>query len=177
MKKILVFALAAVMALVSCNKGGQNKEEKEESVSLEGRWNAPRFVDDPDIYNYSLVFSGSNTLELYVIPYGWRCTGTYTYSNEAITYRITAISQSLTDVTFDENGVIDGYSGGMDSLNQNTLAPATGYAWYPLDNNRKDLYDEYVVNYGSFTFKLTSATTAESNIMGPSEKYIFTKQK
>ena len=174
MKKILVFALAAVMALVSC---GQKNDPSIPAGSLEGRWNAPRSEEQPDDYCFSLVFSGTNKLELYVIAYGWRCTGTYTFSNDAIHYSITEISQSLSGVTFDEHGVINSGSGGMDSLNPDTLQPSEGYAWYPLNNNRQDLYDEYVVNYASFTFKLTSDTTAESNLMGPSEKYIFTKQQ
>lgn len=165
MKKILFLLIAAMVALVSCDKADEN---------LDGRWDAPRRPGGDD-YVFSMVFSG-NKLDLYVIAYGWHCTGTYTYSDNVIKYNITGIQQSLTGVEFDEEGALISCSGGMESFNQTTLKPAEGYEWYDLGLNRQDLLEEYKDNYSSFTFKKTSATTAECNIMGPAESFTFTKK-
>jgi hypothetical protein len=174
MKKLFIIALAAIFALVSCDKSGGN-DTPGDSASLEGRWNAPRFEDNPSDIAYSFVFKG-NTLDLYVIAYGWRCSGTYTYSNNEITYNISSIKQSLIGVEYDEQHHIIAYSGGMGSLNATTLEPSEGYSWYGLEENRSDLVEEYKVNYAKFTFKLTSSTTADCNIMGPAEVFKFKKQ-
>lgn len=174
MKKLFIIALAAVFALVSCDKSGGN-DTPGDTASLEGRWNAPRFEDNPQDIAFTLVFSG-NKLELYPIAYGWRCTGTFTYSKNEITYTISNIEQCLTDVEYDEEHHMISYSGGMGSMDPKTLEPSAGYQWYGLGENRSDLLEEYKVNYSKFTFKLTSSTTAESNIMGPAEVFKFKKQ-
>ncbi len=83
MKKFLILALSAVVALVSCTEDGG---------SLDGRWDAPRSEEMPDALIYSFVF-GENSLDLYVHSYGWHCTGTYTYENDLIKYSITDIQQ------------------------------------------------------------------------------------
>ena len=64
----------------------------------------------------------------------------------------------------------------LGSLNATTLEPSEGYSWYGLEENRSDLVEEYKVNYAKFTFKLTSSTTADCNIMGPAEVFKFKKQ-
>ena len=174
MKKLFIIALAAVFALVSCDKSGGN-DTPGDTASLEGRWNAPRFEDNPRDIAYSFVFKG-NTLDLYVIAYGWHCSGTYTYSNDEISYSITQIQQSLTGVAYDAELDFWSYTGGMGSLDPNTLKPSEGYQWYDLGMNREDLLEEYKVNYAKFTFKLTSSTTADCNIMGPAEGFKFKKQ-
>ncbi|MBR5703864.1 MAG: hypothetical protein IKX45_06415 [Bacteroidales bacterium] len=168
MKKLAIILMTALVALVSCNKDDAN---------LDGRWNAPRHPGGND-YVYSFVFKG-NTLDIYVIAYGWHCTGTYTYSNNVVKYNITGIQQSLSEVEYDSEGKVIGHSGGgMGSLNQETLEPVEGNEWYDLGITRKDLLDEYKDNYSSFTFKKTSSTTAECDIMaGPEDMVIFTKQK
>ena len=170
MKKILVLALAAMMALASCTKSTKSTED----ASLDGTWLAARFEGTED-YAYRFDFKGEK-LDLYVISYGWHFTGTYTYANNTISYKISGAKCALSDVTFDEKGMIEGYSWMIGDLNAKTLALAAGYDWYNMLIYRPDLYDEYKENYAQFTFKLTSSTTAESNIMGPAEKFIFNKQ-
>ncbi|MBR5702713.1 MAG: hypothetical protein IKX45_00490 [Bacteroidales bacterium] len=171
MKRFLVFALAAMVALVSCNKN----DEPGDDVSLDGRWDAPRFEENPQDIAYSFVFNG-NKLDLYVIAYGWHCSGTFTYANDEISYSINSIQQSLTGVEYDAELDFWSYTGGMGSLDPNTLKPSEGYQWYDLGMNRKDLLEEYKMNYSKFSFKLTSSTTADSNIMGPAEVFKFKKK-
>lgn len=168
MKKLVVIALAALMALASCTK------KTDESTSLDGTWLAARFEGTED-YAYRFDFKG-NTLDLYVISYGWHFTGTYTYANNTVSYKITGAKCALSDVTFNEKGKIEGYSWMIGDLDAKTLKLKAGYDWYDMLLYREDLYEEYKGNYAQFTFKLTSSTTAESNIMGPAEKFIFNKQ-
>lgn len=167
MKKFLLIALSAVVALASCTKDGG---------SLDGRWDAPRSEEMPDALIYTFVFSG-NTLDLYVHSYGWHCTGTYTYENDLIKYNITDIQQSLIGVEFNGDGEMIAWNGGMGSMNSSTLQPSEGYQWYGLGVNRSDLLDEYKQNYAQFSFKKTSATTADCDIMGPADSFKFTKVK
>ena len=167
MKRILILALGAIIALASCTKEGG---------SLDGRWDAARSEEMPDDMIYSFVFKG-NTLDLYVHSYGWHCTGTYTYANDVIKYSITDIQQCLTGVAFDDDGKLISYSGGMGSMDSSTLKPSEGYQWYPLNLNRQDLFDEYKDNYKEFSFKKTSATTADCGIMGPAPVFKFKKVK
>jgi len=156
------------MALVSC--------DKEADGNLDGRWDASRSEEMPDDMIYTFVFKG-NTLDLYVHSYGWHCTGTYTYANDVIKYNVTDIQQSLSGVAFDDEGTLISYHGGMGSLNSSTLKPSEGYEWYPLNLNRQDLFDEYKDNYKEFSFKKTSATTADCGIMGPAPVFKFKKVK
>lgn len=167
MKKFFILALSAVMALASCTKDGG---------SLDGRWDAPRSEEMPNDMIYTFVFSGTS-LDLYVHSYGWHCTGTYTYENDLIKYNITDIQQSLIGVEFNGDGEMIAWKGGMGSMNSSTLQPSEGYQWYGLGVNRSDLLEEYKDNYSQFSFKKTSETTADCDIMGPAPVFKFTKVK
>ena len=167
MKKLFLITLAALMALVSCNKG--NNAEG----SLDGRWNALRSTDNPNDYAMSLIFNG-NKLDIYVIAWGWHWTGTYRYSDNEIMFTVDKAYQAYTDVSFDEDGNISSYSWEAGNLDGKTLKLADGFNWYELQRTRKDLYDEYKESFSEFDFVFTSTTTAMADPMGP--VFQFTKQ-
>lgn len=157
MKKIFVLAIAALMAMVSCNKGADG--------NLDGKWTAPRHEETPDDIALSLIFKG-NKLDLYINSYGWHFEGTYTYADDVIKYNISKGYASLTDVGKDEHGMIVEYSGGIESINHQTLEPSPGYDWYDMLIYRPDLYEEYSEWLSSFSFEIGSDGKARSDILG-----------
>ena len=155
MKKFLILALSAVIALASCTK----------EANLEGKWNAPRHNDNPDDIALSLIFKG-NKLDLYICSYGWHFEGTYSYADGVVKYDITKGYAALTDVEKDEHGKIIASAGGIDSIDHKTLEPYPSYAWYNMLDYREDLYEEYKEWLSSFTFEIGADGKAESNILG-----------
>lgn len=155
MKKFLILALSAVIALASCTK----------EANLDGKWNAPRHEDQPDDIALSLIFKGNN-LDLYICSYGWHFEGTYSYADGVIKYNITKGYAALTHVGRDEHGMIVEYSGGIESINHQTLEPNPEYGWYNMTEYRPDLYEEYTDMLSSFTFEIGSDGKARSNILG-----------
>ena len=155
MKKLFVLLGVALMTLTSCSKDNDTDNE----MSLEGRWNISKTEND---YSFSLIFKG-NKLDVYIIAWGEHIEGTYTYANNEVTYNITKQSKAWTDVSFDDEGNMISYSWMAGDMNQETFELAEGYAWYPIpDGDPQDVKDML----GKFTFKLTSSTTAETDLMG-----------
>ena len=133
--------------------------------SLDGRWTAPRSSEQPDDIALVLDFSG-NKLTLYIIAWGMRFEGTYTYASETVSYAITKGSKALTDVHYDGEGTMDSYSWMAGNLDANTLQLAEGYAWYDMtvaSNPFNDLYLEYKESLASFDLKMTGADQATSS--------------
>ena len=133
--------------------------------SLDGRWTAPRFSGQPDDIALVLDFSG-NKLTLYIIAWGMRFEGTYTYASETVSYAITKGYQALTDVHYNGEGTMDSYSWMAGNLDANTLQLAEGYAWYDMtvaSNPFNDLYLEYKESLASFDLKMTGADQATSS--------------
>ena len=163
MRKILTIALAALMALASCTKDG--------AASLDGKWDAPRSPEQADDIAFSLVFNGDH-LDLYVIAWGQRYSGNYSYANDVVSFNVTSASQAYTDVVY-EDGKIVGYSWSAGNLDPKTLKLASGYDWYDLSLSREDLYEEYKEMFSSFKFKLVGKDKAESDLMF---EPVFTRQ-
>ncbi|MBR5924955.1 MAG: hypothetical protein IKZ60_05775 [Bacteroidales bacterium] len=157
MKRLAIILMTALVALVSCSKDDTN---------LEGRWNAPRSDEQPDDTAIALIFSG-NKLDLYICSYGWHFEGTYTYADKTVKYNVTKAYSALTDVEIDERtGMIVAYSGGIESIDHNTLKPNAGYGWYDMLIYRPDLYEEYKDMLSSFTFEITGNGKAKSDVIG-----------
>lgn len=156
MKKMLLIALAAMMALVSCSKDEEN---------LEGRWNAPRFSEEPDDTALVLDFKGSN-LTLYIIPWGMRFEGTFSYSSETVTYNIIGGYKALSGVEYDDKGNMNAWEWWAGNLDATTLKLTAGYEWYDMTvdtNPFKEEYQEHKESLASFEFKFTGPDSATSS--------------
>lgn len=135
-----------------------------EPASLEGTWQAPRSAEQPNDIALVLNFSGNN-LTLYIIAWGMRLEGTYTYANETVTYTITKGSKALADVSYDAEGKINGYSWSAGGLDPNTLQLTEEYAWYDAtdaDNPFNEDYLELKTSLASFDLKVTGTNQATS---------------
>lgn len=158
MKRLFLLLTVALVALVSCKKEGDNS-------SLEGRWNVYREANDDSDYTYSLIFKG-NKLDVYIIAWGEHVEGTYTYANGKITYNISKVHKAWAEVyetepndkTLTISGSWDAYQG----MNKETFELASIYSWYLLSKNSS----HYPDMLQEIDFKLTSATTAETSLMG-----------
>lgn len=156
MKRLFLFLTIALVALVSCKK-------EDNSSSLEGRWNVWRSADNPQDYTFSLIFKG-NKLDVYIIAWGVHVEGTYTYANDEVTYNITKAQKAWTDVTFDEKtGEMITYYWMAGDMDKDTFALVPGYDWYPLPKDDPSYPGDML---SKFKFKLLSATTAETELMG-----------
>ena len=153
MKKFFILALSAVIALASCTK---------EDGNLDGRWNAAR-GEGMDDYAFSLIFKGDK-LTMYVIAWGQRYEGTYTYADDVITYNITNQYQAYSNVSYDDDGNMTSYHWGHGDMDQNTFKLAAGYDWYDMKKARPDLYEDNKEMYGSFTFHNNGDGTATTNL-------------
>ena len=154
MKRLFLLLGVALMTLTSCSK-----DEDKDSVSLDGRWNISKTEND---YSFSLIFNG-NKLDIYIIAWGEHVEGTYTFTDDEITYNITKQYKAWANVRYDDKGKMIGYSWSAGGMNQETFELAPEYDWYPInDGDPQDVRDML----GKFTFKLTSSTTAETNLMG-----------
>jgi hypothetical protein len=155
MKKMFIaFMAIAALVAVSCSKD----EEKTENTSIEGRWDAPRFADNPEDIAFVAIF-GKDNLDLYVIPWGQHMEGTYTYSNGMVHYDITAAYQAYTDVSYNDNGDMISWSWNAGNLDAATLTLSEGFDWYEMP------VDEYRQEFGDFEFKI-NGNTATSTLVG-----------
>ena len=169
MKK-LMFVLATVAAFmtVSCTKTENEEtpgttgttETPENTTSIIGRWEAPRFSDTPEDIAFVALF-GETDLDLYVIAWGQHLKGTYTWANDSVNYNITEAYKAYTDVTFDDDGNMTGsWVGG--NLDAATLTLTEGYNWYPMTEEDMNRAKE---NYGKFEFKV-NGNSATSTLVG-----------
>ncbi len=155
MKKILLL-LGLVLAFASC-------EKKETSTSLEGRWNVYK---TDKAYSFSLIFKG-NQLDVYIIAWGEHVVGTYTYADDVVKYKISKVYKAWEtngNIERDKNGdTITGAWDAYQGMNQETFELNPIYSWYPLSKDSShypgDMLEE-------FEFKLTSDTTAETDLLG-----------
>lgn len=154
---LLGIALAALTAFTACNG---NKDE--DSATLEGRWNVWRGADNPQDYTFSLIFKG-NKLDVYIIAWGVHVSGTYTYANDEVTYNITSAQKAWSGVTFNEKGEMETYSWMAGDMDKDTFELVPGYAWYPLPGDDPSHPGDML---SKFKFKLLTATTAETELMG-----------
>ena len=130
-------------------------------VSLDGRWEALRYEDNPDDVAFVAMFTGP-ILEIYIIAWGQHYIGEYTYANDVITYNITSAYQAYTDVTFDGDGKMISWSWEAGHLDAATFNLAEGYNWYTM--NAEDL-EEYKSRLKQFDFKVTG-DTAQTSLFG-----------
>lgn len=159
MKKTL-FALVAAAALmaVSCSKDEETTTPK---ASLVGRWEAPRFADEPEDIALVAIF-GEQDLDLYVIAWGEHMKGTYTWSDNVVRFNITEGYNAYTDVVYDEDGNIVGHSWNAGNLDATTLTLSSGYSWYPMTEEDLSRAKE---NFGEFEMKV-NGNTATSSLVG-----------
>jgi len=159
MKRLFYLLSIALIALVSCNGTG----DKDDSVSLDGRWNAARHADQPSDYAVSLIFKG-NQLDAYIIAWGHHFVGTYTIVDNVINYNITKAYVALKNVSFDEKGKLQSYEWLAGDMNQETFALNPGYDWY-----EESVVGSEMVNgkdiLSKFTFEV-DGDTATSDLFG-----------
>ena len=151
MKRILLLLGIALLALGAC--------KKEDDSSLDGRWNI--YKTDTD-YSFSFIFKG-NKLDVYVIAWGVHVEGTYTYADDEVNYNITKAQKAWADVSFDEDGKMVSYSWFAGDMDQETFKLKPGYDWYPLSEDDPQ-HPGFMLE--KFKFKLTSSTTAETELIG-----------
>ena len=152
MKRLFLLLTVALVALVSCKK-------EDSDSSLEGRWNVQKTETD---YSFSLIFKG-NKLDVYIIAWGVHVSGTYTYANNEVTYNITSAQKAWTDVSFDEKGKMITYSWMAGDMDKDTFELVPGYDWYPLPKDDPSYPGDML---SKFKFKLLTAITAETELMG-----------
>lgn len=172
MKKLFVLAMIAIMTFVACNND-ENNDTPDGKVSIEGRWNAPRFAERPDDYAFVLVFKGS-ALDLYIIAWGQHYLGTYTLADGRVNYTITDVYQAYSDVTYNEDGSMASWSWWAGNLNQDTFKLEEGFDWYLMNDNPD--YASYIEELSNFKFEIDENGTAHSDIFGI-EDIVFTKAK
>ena len=159
MKKFLIAIMAiATLFSVSCNK---EDEKTGDNTSIEGRWDAPRFADNPDDIAFVAIFSGEK-LDLYVIPWGQHMVGTYALTDGMVNYNISEAYQAYTDVALDGEGNIISWSWNAGNLDATTLTLAEGYDWYAMNEND---FNSAQQNFGEFEFNVNGAT-ATSTLVG-----------
>ena len=155
--KFIVALCAIGLCFASCNK-----DEDKGNASIEGRWEALRFADNPDDIAFVAIFVGEN-LDLYVIPWGQHMVGTFTLTNGVINYNITGAYQaSSVPVAYDDDGTMNTYSWFIGNLDATTLELTEGYNWYAI---RGVEFERVQDDFGQFEFKI-SGNTATSSLVG-----------
>jgi hypothetical protein len=155
--KFIVALCAIGLCFASCNK-----DEDKGNASIEGRWEALRFADNPDDIAFVAIFVGE-TLALYVIPWGQHMVGTFTLTNGVINYNITGAYQaSSVPVAYDDDGTMNTYSWYIGNLDATTLELTEGYNWYAI---RGVEFERVQDDFGQFEFKI-SGNTATSSLVG-----------
>jgi len=140
---------------------------------FDGRWQALRFNDDPESVAFVAIFAGSN-LNLYIIPWGQRYLGTYQFAEGVITYNISKAYQAYTDVSYDGEGNMTGWSWMAGGLDADTLALSAGYDWYVMDAETLATYKE---DLKEFSFQLQDGNTSAKSSLFGIEDLVFTKVK
>lgn len=155
--KFIVALCAIGLFFVSCNK-----DEDKGNASIDGRWEALRFADNPNDIAFVAIFAGEN-LDLYVIPWGEHIKGTYTLTDGVINYNITeAYNASSVPVTYDDDGNMTNYSWTIGNLDASTLELSEGYNWYTM---RGAEFARAKEDFGQFEFKI-NGNTATSSLVG-----------
>ena len=172
MKKFFIAIMAiATLSIVSCNKEEEKTAdntsiEKQDSIptgnqdstSIEGRWDAPRFADNPNDIAFVAIFAGEN-LDLYIIAWGQHYVGTYTLTDGTVNYNITEAYQAYTDVAYNGEGEMTSWSWSAGNLDATTLTLSEGYNWYTMKEEDLNSYKE---NLGEFGFNINGATASSS---------------
>ena len=167
MKKFFIAIMAiATLSIVSCNKeeektADNTSTEKQDNTSIEGRWDAPRFADNPNDIAFVAIFAGEN-LDLYIIAWGQHYVGTYTMTDGTINYNITEAYQAYTDVAYDGEGKMISWSWNAGNLDAATLTLSEDFGWYTM--NEED-FNSYKANLDEFGFNI-NGTTASSSLFG-----------
>lgn len=173
MKKFLFISFAALALMFAGCSGSDDDNPDDSTVSLEGRWNAPRHSDAPDDYALSLIFKG-NKLDVYIISYGWHLEGTYTYVDNYVNYNITKGYNVFAGVKFDDEGNMISYHWEAGNMDQETFALTPGYEWYEMDGvNLEDSKE----NLSKFNFKVKGDTATTSSVFFEIEGFVFHKAK
>lgn len=157
MKKLKFIVALCVMCVI----GVLFTSCKEENTSIVGRWDAPRYADEPDDIAFVAIFTDEN-LDLYVIPWGQHMVGTYSLTDGMVNYNITAAYQALTGVTYDENGNMISWMWEAGHLDASTLTLAEGFNWYAMNS---DEFERTKEDFGQFEFKI-NGNTATSSMVG-----------
>ena len=168
MKKFFIALMAvATLFAVSCDKENENNGNNGNSgnngndTSIDGRWDAPRFADNPEDIAFVAIFAGDN-LDLYVIPWGQHVVGKYTMTDGVINYNITAGYNAYTDVQYDDDNNMIGWAWNAGNLDAATLTLTEGYDWYMMDEESLNSAKQ---SFGTFEFKV-NGTTATSTLVG-----------
>jgi hypothetical protein len=164
MRKLFALAISALFILGACTKDGGN---------LDGRWIGLRAEDTPDDVAFTLDFSG-NKLDMYVIAWGQRYSGTYTLSDGVVKFNINKVYQAFSGVVIDENtGEFTRYSWTAGDMDGKTLELVAGYEWYEMNGGGDwDRTDKEM--FSTFEFKV-NGNKAKSNL--PPFNPTFTKIK
>jgi hypothetical protein len=162
MKKLKIFAIVCAVALfsVACDKE-EEQGNTDNNISIEGRWEAPRFADNPEDIAFVAIF-GSENLDLYIIPWGHHLVGSYALSNGKIQYDITAGYQAFTGVTYDSDSNMVSWSWMAGNLDAATLTLTEGYDWYPMGEETLNQAKE---DFGEIEFRV-NGNTATSTLVG-----------
>lgn len=137
----------------------------------DGRWEAPRFNDDPTSIAFVAFFDGNN-LDLYIIAWGQHYVGTYQFADGIITYNISEAFQAYTDVTYDNEGQMATWSWEAGNLDASTLTLSEGYDWYEMDAESLATYQE---DLKEFSFLLQDGNTSATSSLFGIEDLVFKK--
>lgn len=140
--------------------------------SLDGRWEAPRYNDNPSDIAFVALFDG-NKLDMYIIAWGQHYVGTYSFASGVIKYNISKAYQAYTDVTFDGEGHMTSWSWMAGNLDATTLALSEGYAWYDMDAESLASYKEMLQE---FSFQLQAGNASATSSLFGIEDLVFTKK-
>ena len=161
MKKLL-FAIVAITSLMamSCQKD-EDTTNKDSETSIKGRWEAPRFAETPEDIAFVAIF-GEKDLDMYIIAWGQHLKGTYTWTDNKVKFNIVEAKQAYTDVTYDDEGNMNGWSWEAGNLDASTLELTSGYEWYSMTEEDQARAKE---DFGEFDFKV-NGTKATSTLVG-----------
>ena len=137
----------------------------------DGRWEAPRYNDDPTSIAFVAFFDGNN-LDLYIIAWGQHYVGTYQFADGIITYNISEAFQAYTDVTYDNEGQMVTWSWEAGNLDASTLTLSEGYDWYEMDAESLAAYQE---DLKEFSFLLQDGNTSATSSLFGIEDLVFKK--
>lgn len=151
MKKLLIALGVAIMALAtSCTP---------DAAGVDGRWNGYR-EDRPDDYFVSCFFKDNSSVEMWIIAWGEKYTGTYTVNGSNLTVTVDKAWRSeKRDGNSREWGMANG-----SITSQETFALGEGFQWYPLEG--QEFEDRHQEISDTFTIVLDSATTGHGTCFG-----------
>ena len=160
MKKLLILAATALMALVSCTKDGEG--------SVEGRWNGYA-EDTPNDYVVSYILTGSKA-DIYILAWGEHYEGTWTKNNSNVTFTVT--SGSRAEKHYEDGSKEYGMANGS-IVNQETFELGDGFQWYELDAETFTTRKQEIAE--TFSLVLDSDTKGHGAVFG--RQLVFSKAK